>query len=182
MMHTYIALLRGINVSGQKKIKMAELRQQLADLGLEDVRTYIQSGNIVFKSAETNYKVLEEKIKAKIKKDYGFDVPVLVRKAADFQAAIDRNPYLKDENKDPKQIYFTFLSTPPSPERIKVMEEKNYDPELYTIDSTMIYLYVPNGYGRTKLSNNLFEQKLKVEATSRNLRTVRTLLDMANEA
>jgi len=179
-MNTYIALLRGINVSGQKKIKMADLRNQLAELGFEDVQTYIQSGNIIFKFPETEHQVLEEKIADKIAADYGFQVPVLVKKAADFQQALERNPYLKDEKNDPKQIYFTFLSTPPSAERIKVLEEKKYDPELYTIDSTTIYLYVPNGYGRTKLNNNLFEQKLKVQATTRNLKTVRKLVELGS--
>ena len=179
-MHTYIALLRGINVSGQKKIKMAELRTQLTELGFENVQTYIQSGNILFHFPETEHEILEKKIADKISADYGFEVPVLVKKATDFQEALDRNPYLKDENNDPKRIYFTFLATAPSVEQIKVLEEKNYEPELYTIDSKNIYLYVPKGYGRTKLSNNLFEQKLKVQATTRNLKTVKKLIELAN--
>jgi len=109
-MKTYIALLRGINVSGQKKIKMADLRAYLEELDFQNIRTYIQSGNIVFDSVSTSTRLLENQIKAKIKQKYGFEVPTMVKVPADFKNAIAYNPYQSDKNKDPKRVYLTFLA------------------------------------------------------------------------
>ncbi len=176
-MPTYIALLRGINVSGQKKIKMADLKSHLEEIGFENVQTYIQSGNVLFESDESSIDKLENRIIDKIKEKYGWDVPTLVKTATDFQRALDNNPYVND--KEDQKVYFVFLKEEPAPEHVDKLAQTDYSPELYTIDGKNIYLYPANGFGKAKLNNNLFEAKLKVQATTRNLKTVRTLLEMA---
>jgi len=180
-MTTYIALLRGINVSGKKKIKMADLRSHLAELNLQNIKTYIQSGNILFKSAETNQAVLEQQIKNKIEEKYGFDVPVMVKLATDFQRVIENNPFAKDESNDIKCMHITFLGSVPVQEQIDHLATYNYPSEEYVLEDKDIYFYAPNGYGRAKMTNNFFEKKLKVRATTRNWKTVNKLFVMANE-
>ena len=180
-MITYIALLRGINVSGKKKIKMADLRSHLEELKFKNIKTYIQSGNILFKSTETNQAVLEQQIKDKIEKKYGFDVPVMVKLATDFQRVIENNPFIKDEANDIKCMHITFLGSLPTQEQIDHLATYNYPSEEYLLENKDIYFYAPNGYGRAKMNNNFFEKKLKVRATTRNWKTVNKLLVMANE-
>ncbi len=179
-MHTYIALLRGINVSGQKKIKMAELRQQLAELNIGNIATYIQSGNIVFTSAETNASALEEAIHQLIVKHYGFEVPVLVLTPQQLQQAIAAHPWPGDELRTTKS-YFTFLFETPTPEGIAALEAFDLGDDEWVLKGTTLYAYFPNGAGRSKMSNNLVERKLKVTATARNWNTVHKLVAMAEE-
>jgi uncharacterized protein (DUF1697 family) len=178
-MPSYIALLRGINVSGQKKIKMADLRVHLADLDYQNIRTYIQSGNIVFETTQSDLQKLEKQIRSKIDEQYGFDVPTLVKTAAELEHVLTHNPFLNQEDIDPKRLYFTFLSDTPAPDRVEHLKTYDYSPEQYILEGKDIYFYCPQGYGRAKMNNNFFEQKLKVQATTRNLKTTRILWEMA---
>lgn len=179
-MKTYIAILRGINVSGQKKIKMADLRALLDELGFKEVQTYIQSGNIVFQYPETSENSLEKMIEENIQAHYDFQVPTLVRSPEEFQYVVENNPFLQDPEKDINRQYITFLAEKPAGERIEALREVNYEPEEYVIDGRLIFLYSPKGYGRAKMNNNFFEKKLKVSATTRNWKTVNKLLEMTN--
>ena len=179
-MKKYIAMLRGINVSGQKMIKMTDLKTLLTDLGLKQVETYIQSGNIVFQYQYQPERTLEKMIEDKIQDHYGFQVPTMVRTPDAFQYVVDHNPFLKDTDKDTKRQYITFLSEKPAEEQIKALETVNYEPEEYVLDERTIFFYSPNSYGRAKMNNNFFEKKLKVKATTRNWRTVNKLLEMTN--
>ena len=181
-MQPYIAMLRGINVSGQKKIKMADLRELLTKAGLKEVQTYIQSGNVIFKHKPVESQVLENTIEEAIKSHYGFDVPVFVKTPADLEKALAENPYLKDETIDPARLCFTFLSDEPRDEHIEKLASYNYAPEEYVLDGTMLYFHSPGGFAKAKMSNNFFEQKLKVNATSRNAKTVKKLLGMAGNS
>ena len=169
---TYIAILRGINVSGSKKLPMNELRDLLEKLGLQEVQTYIQSGNVVFKSSETDQKKIGEQITNAIKKAYDYDVPVLVKTIAEWKTAMANNPFM---DKDSSKQAITFLAETPQ-ETIIAIDSK--DDEFKIIDSE-VYLYCPNGFGRSKLTNNLFERKLKTQATTRNWKTIHKLLEMA---
>lgn len=178
-MNTYITLLRGINVSGQKLIKMIELKSHFEELGFSDIQTYIQSGNIVFKSSENSVSKLEGLIEAKIKEKYGWDVPTMVKKKEELEYALANNPRAHDET-DPKLVFFTFLDQEPSNEDIAKLAEKDYPDEEYIIDGTCIYFHPKNGAGKAKMNNNLFENKLKVRATTRNLRTVIKLIEMGS--
>lgn len=173
-MEKYIVLLRGINVSGKNKLPMAELRDLLNHLDFKNVETYIQSGNIILESNETKSDVcalIKEKIFAK----YGYDVPVIVRTIPELKIAIDNYPFsLVNE----KIVAFTFLD---KKTEITEIEFKNLGDDLYKIQNDMVYLYCPNGFGKSKITNNLFERKLKVKATTRNLRTTLKLLELATK-
>ncbi len=179
-MNVYIALLRGINVSGQKKIKMADLRALLEEAGLLEVKTYIQSGNIIFKSPQTSREVLANLIHQAIKAHYGFEVPVLVLESIDLESAVAGYPWTDKEDRTPQQTYFTFLESQPEPDLLAALDPNPYPPDEYLIEGRIIYSYYPNGAGRSKMTNNYFERKLKVKATSRNWRTTNKLIEMAN--
>jgi len=178
-MKKFIALLRGINVSGQKKIKMSDLKLLFEDLGFENVKTYIQSGNVIFSSKEKSVKKLESKISLGIKNKYRFDVPVLVINPDEIEYVLKNNPFIK-KKKATEKLYVTFLADIPSSEKIEKLETKNYSPEEYIIDGKFIFLFFPKGAGKAKLNNNLFENKLKLTATSRNWNTIKTLLELVN--
>ncbi len=176
-----IALLRGINVSGQKLIKMADLRTHLAELKFKNIQTYIQSGNIVFESESMSSNVLETVIHDKIQEKYGFEVPTLVKTPGDFIEAIKKNPFAKEAEAEPKHVFITFLSDIPDPSKVEKLKEVDYSPERYVIDGDMIFFFSPNGYGRAKMNNNFFENKLKIDATTRNWKTVNVLLEMSSQ-
>lgn len=176
-MNTYIALLRGINVSGQKKIPMAELRDLLSGVGLENVQTYIQSGNVLFQSSEENLQKLELKIHQAIASHFGFDVPVLVLSPEILQNIFDGCPFSEEKKKN---SYFTFLYDTPKQEAINEVADLNFPNEEFAISSNCIFFYSATGYGRAKCSNNFFERKLKVTATARNYKTMVKLLNWTN--
>jgi len=177
-MKKYVALLRGINVSGQKLIKMADLKTQLEDLEFINVQTYIQSGNIVFDSKENDVGNLEGLIHSKILDHYGFEVPVIVKAREEMEGIVRNNPFVNEVQEDPKRLYITFLSEAPSVDRVNKIKTLDYSPEQWILKGTDIYLFAPNGYGKAKMNNNFFENKLKVNATTRNWKTVNILYDM----
>jgi uncharacterized protein (DUF1697 family) len=177
MANTYIALLRGINVSGHKKIKMTDLKALFEELGFSNVRTYIQSGNVVFESNSVTD--LESKIAGKIREQYGFEVSVICRTAAEIESVINRNPYAEMVDFAPEKLYLTFLAEVPQPDKLEAIKAFTFEPEQYTISGQEVYVYCQNGYGNTKLENLFFEKKLKVTATTRNWRTVNKLVDMS---
>ncbi|UZR97027.1 DUF1697 domain-containing protein [Chondrinema litorale] len=175
----YIALLRGINVSGQKKIKMAELKTMFIDLKLDKVQTYIQSGNVIFESNEKDSLLLAEKIKAKILDTFGFDVDVFVYNKEDFAKRVNASPF-KDEAIE--SLYFTFLSEQPKEIPTEKIEKAKKESESIHFDGDTIYLCYKEGYGKSKVTNNFFEQKLKLKATTRNWKTSQKLLEMIKQA
>lgn len=178
-MEKFIALLRGINVSGQKKIKMADLKNLFEDLSFKNVQTYIQSGNILFTSKSSNKKAIRTKIENKILDKFGYKVDVILKTPDEFKLAIKSNPFFKDKKKNSERIYFTFLSEKPLTANVQSLKEIDYPPEQFMFDDDVIYLFFPNGYGRAKLNNNFFEKKLRVNATTRNYRTVETLITLS---
>ncbi len=176
-MKTLICLLRGINVSGQKKILMKDLKLSFDKWRFKNVRTYIQSGNIVFNS-EMASKHTADIIKKGIMSDFGFDVSVLVLTPDELKNAIDNNPYSLSSH-DPKFLGLTFLQSPSKPEHIKALEAIPQTQDSFIIKDKVVYLYVPYGFGKTKFTNQFFEKKLATPATSRNWKTVNTLYEMA---
>ncbi len=178
-MNTYIVMLRGINVSGQKKIKMADLKAHLEDIGFTNVQTYIQSGNVVFSHEKLPQKTIEKLIGEKILAEYGWDVPVMAKNPDEFEYLLMNNPFLKD--KDTERLYITFLSDEPNSERQEYLKSFDYSPEEYILDGKFIYFYAPNGYGKATMNNNFFENKLKVSATTRNWKTVNVLFELATK-
>ncbi|MCI4667373.1 MAG: DUF1697 domain-containing protein [Bacteroidia bacterium] len=178
-MKTFIALLRGINVSGQKKIKMAELREQLGELGYQSLKTYIQSGNIVFKASLEDERMLEKQIKEKIFEHYQFDVQVMVLSLEDWEIAYKEIPFDAQKIDNHKILAVSFLSDIPNKEYLDEIADFKWKEDEFIIIGKRIYVYTPGGYGKTKLDNNFFERKLKVRATTRNWRTTLKLLEMA---
>jgi uncharacterized protein (DUF1697 family) len=177
-MHTYISILRGINVSGQKKIIMADLVKLYEDLGFTDVKTYIQSGNVVFNSTKkVSNSMLVKQIETKINEIYGFLVPVIIRTVDDLSKIIASNPF---KNETSENLYITFLSNLPNSNHLENLTELNYLLDEFIVIEKEIYLNV-SSYGTTKLSNSFFENKLKVTATTRNWNTVNKLLAISTE-
>lgn len=178
-MAKFIALLRGINVSGQKKIKMIELKDLFKNLNFHDVETYIQSGNVLFSTNSPNQKSIQDKIERGIEKTFGYNVQVILKTPDELGTALKKNPFLKNKKKDTEKLYYSFLSEKPSKENLKKLKDIDYSPEEYFIDNDRIFLFFPDGYGKAKMNINLFEKKLEIFATSRNHRTVETLFKMA---
>lgn len=179
-MQTYISILRGINVSGQKKILMTDLTKLYEDLGFKDVKSYIQSGNVLFKSSKSlKKKDICDKIQKAIRKQYNFEVPVQILSLDELKAIIESNPFIKQKNIDLEKLHVTFLSESPNPEHLQKTQALDFSPEKFLIKDNAIYLYCPVGYGNSKLSNNFFESKLKVIATTRNWKTVNKLAELA---
>lgn len=177
-MKTYIALLRGINVSGQKLIKMADLRNSLESAGFKGAKTYIQSGNLILKSAEKEAQVVEEQVKSLILKDFGFDVPTFVTTADYLEETVKHNPFPDVEI---KKLFVSYLSEAPDQARVAALKAQDFSPEEYMIDGKRIYLHAALGAAKSKLSNNYFESKLKVKATMRNWNTTNKLIALARE-
>lgn len=177
-MTVYISLLRGINVSGHKKVKMADLRALYEGLGLEKVKSYVQSGNVVFQS-DTDATTLVTQIQDSIAATFGFTTDVLVYSLEDWRAIIDASPYRDDADKDPKRLLVTLLAEPPDLQRVQGLGEVRSGRDEYHIRDKAIYLYCPDGYGHSKLSNTFWESKLKVRATTRNWNSMNKLLELA---
>jgi uncharacterized protein (DUF1697 family) len=180
-MRTFISMLRGINVSGQKNIRMAELKSLYQSLGLLNVETYVQSGNVIFESAERNVSKLAALIEAQIAQSFGYAVSVFIRDTKDFQRIVTGNPFLTERDEDPTKLHVTFLYGLPSKSQLRNLDVPKDTTDEFVVKGKEIFLYCPNGYGRTKLSNNFFEKKLGMPATTRNWKTVNALHQMANE-
>ena len=178
-METYISILRGINVSGHKKIQMDDLKALFENLKFKNVTTYIQSGNVIFKASKQCDEVLTKKIEDAIYSKYNFEVPVINRSVEEVRNIIAANPLLKDSNIDAEKLHVTFLEEVPGKTKVDSIKNIDYSPDKFIIIGKEIFLYCPDGYGITKLSNNFFENKLKVSATTRNWKTVNKLLELA---
>ena len=175
-MKTYIALLRGINVSGQKKIKMADLRNALEKSNFKTVKTYVQSGNIVFDSEELDSAILEERIQDVILTHFGFEVPTMVITGSKIEAILLANPYVN--RTEERNVYFVLLKQSPAKDVIEAFNQLDFVNEDFHITDACVYLCCKKGYGNAKLNNNFVERKLKVQATTRNLRTLNKLVEM----
>ncbi|CAN7530620.1 DUF1697 domain-containing protein [Rhizobium sp. LjRoot254] len=176
MNQTYIALLRGINVGG-KVLKMADLRQAVAGLGFEDVKTYLQSGNMVFRAPKASNAELAERIASAIKAHKAMDVKIMVRSVREWDHVITDNPYLQAEEK-PKTVHAFILDDQPGKDRIAILRTKDAGSEEWTIVGDALYLHTPEGLGQSVLGN-IIERTLKVPMTARNWNTVKALMALA---
>ena len=177
-MPVYIALLRGINVSGHKIVKMERLRAACAALGFTEVKTYVQSGNVIFASPDRSLVALAKRIERKILEEFGFSVPVFLTTVKELEGVIHRNPFSQKPGIDPTKLHVTFLSGDPPPTALGILSPLAAGPEQLKVLGREIHLYCPNGYGNTKLSNTNIEKKLSVGATTRNWKTINTLLEL----
>ena len=180
VMNHYISLLHGINVGGQRRIRMEELRALYESLNFNNVRTYLQSGNVIFDSHKSSISGLTNTIETAIEQTFGFSVTTLIRTKKEFYNLIESNPFLDECNGDITRLHVTFLSDTPSSSSVIEIKEVDCGSDQLFISGKEIHLYCPNGYGRTKLSNSFFERKLGMSATTRNWKTVTTLFDLSD--
>jgi uncharacterized protein (DUF1697 family) len=178
-MNTYIALLRGINVGGRNTLPMKELVVLLEAIGCRNVRTYIQSGNVVLQSENKSSSDLSKQIGFSVKKYHGFEPHVLLLQLKEFERAIAENPFSEAES-DPKALHFGFLDSVPSEPDLDKLETLKTTSEQFQLVDKVFYLHAPDGVGRSKLAASS-EKSLGVSMTDRNWRTVCKIRDMAKE-
>ncbi|WP_242155747.1 DUF1697 domain-containing protein [Aestuariivivens sediminis] len=177
-MNTYIALLRGINVSGQKKIPMSVLRELWSSLGFQKVRTYIQSGNVCFQCMEDDSEALKIKIQDAIKSEFHFEVPVLLKTPQALDQIFNACPFVDNEKTN---SYFILLYHKPDQILVDELLRFSSAEERFVITEQCIYFYSSLGYGKSKFNTNFFERKLNVTATARNYKTMLKLLSLSAE-
>ncbi len=173
---THVALLRGINVSGKNILPMKDLARMFADAGCTDVRTYIQSGNVIF-GAPAGAAGIADAIKAKIEKRFGYKIPVIIRTSQQLRKTILENPFLATAP-DQKWLHVYFLAAAPGARAIATLDPNRSAPDAFQVRGQEIYLHLPNGMGRSKLTNAYFDSKLSTICTARNWATVLKLSEM----
>lgn len=177
----YIAMLRGINVSGHKIVRMQDLRELCAMLGFRSITTYLQSGNIVFLDEKKPSFSLSKSIGEAIHHEFGFAVPVFVKTSQEMKGVIEGNPFLRKRGIDRSKLHVTFLSEAAPQSAPKNLEGLSSKRDRFCVGGQQIYLYCPDGYGNTKFSNTALEKVLCVAATTRNWKTVSTLYEIASK-
>lgn len=178
-MKTYIALFRGINVGGRNSLPMKELVALLENLGLQNVRTYIQSGNVVFRSSDDNAAELSSTIRAAINERHGFEPHLLLLGLDELEKAMESNPFPEAEA-EPRTLHLGFLTAAPASPDLEALEGLRKESERFHLDGNVFYLHAPDGVGRSKLAANV-ERLLGVAMTDRNWRTVTKIMAMARE-
>jgi uncharacterized protein (DUF1697 family) len=178
-MAVIVAMLRGVNLAGHNMIKMEALRALCESLGLRDAQTYVQSGNVVFRTKERNLAALAKRMEDAIERSFGFRPDVIFRTTSELRDVITRNPFGKRRGIDPSKLLVTFLSSDPSAEAREQVLRLETDPEELHIDGREVYIYFPNGVARPKLSWVAIAKKLGTCGTGRNWNSVTKLLEMA---
>jgi len=176
-MKTYIALFRGINVGGNNIIPMKDLVKIFEGMGFTDVKTYIQSGNVVFRSASLKKDKTAKEISLRISKSHGFVPKVIILEISELKKAIDKNPFQTSEG---TALHFFFLESQPEKPDLKALSEAKIKSEEFKLVQNIFYLFAPDGIGRSKLAN-IVEKKLGVPATARNWNTISKLIGMAEQ-
>lgn len=176
-MISYIAFLRGINVGGHKKILMADLKMLFEKMGFKNVRTYIQSGNVVFQSKKDNLGEIADRIRLQILEQYDFEVPILIKTHKELQTIFNKCPFSQEKM---EKSYFTLLFASPSKELIHNINKVNCPNEEFVVTRTCIYFYCSTGYARVKCNSKFFEKELNVITTSRNYRTMMKLIELTS--
>jgi len=180
-MPVIVAMLRGVNVGGHNKIEMEALRALCESLELRDAQTYVQSGNVVFRTKERNLGALARRMEDAIEQSFGFRPAVIVRTTSELRNVIARNPFSKRRGIEPGKLLVTFLASDPTVEARDQTLQIKTDPEEMRIDGREVYIYFPNGMGRTKLSWPMIGKMLGTSGTGRNWNSVIKLLEMAEK-
>jgi uncharacterized protein (DUF1697 family) len=180
-MTVIISMLRGVNVGGHNKIKMEALRALYESLKLKDAQTYVQSGNVIFATDERDIARLAKRIEDGIERKFGFRPSVILRTAAEMRDVIARNPFAKRRGIEPSKLLVTFLASDPDAEAREKVRQVKCDPEELRIEGRELYIYFPNGMGRSKLPWAGFGKALKTPGTGRNWNSVTKMLEMAEK-
>lgn len=167
-------------MAGHNKIKMADLLALYKKLGFKDSETFIQSGNVIFSNPE-NIPVpgIASKIEEAIRKKFGYSIPVIIRTPEEFREIIAINPFTGEQNYNPERLAVIFLYKKPEEAQIEKVKNIEYPPDKFKIAGKEIFIYCPDGFGRSKIYTGFFENKMKVTGTGRNWNTVNTLLEIA---
>jgi len=173
-----VGLLRGVNVGKHNRVRMAELRRVIEELGYEDVRTLLQSGNVVFTTSDAA-SAAETKLRAAVKQELGLDVVILVRTRAELAAAVERNP-LAEHASDPKRHLVVFLEAKPAARALDGVDAAEYERERFALHGRELYMWLPDGIYPAKLPKVLTDKRLGVASTARNWATVEKLLALAD--
>jgi uncharacterized protein (DUF1697 family) len=176
-MEQFIAIIRGINVGGHNRVNMQVLRESLTKKKLQDVQTYIQSGNIVFRSEHDAAEDCAAIIRAVLKQKFDADVPVIVRTATQWRQTLKKNPFLGDTD-DHTKLLVTFLPEKPAAADLKALSKIQFPHDEFKVVGADIYLHCKNGYGRTDISATFFEKHLGMTNTTRNWRSVQKVAEM----
>jgi uncharacterized protein (DUF1697 family) len=178
-MPAVISLLRGVNVGGHHKIKMEELRELYESLGLRRAQTYVQSGNVVFRTDARVFTRLSSRIADALEQRFAFRPGVILRTAADLRSVIAANPFASRRDLDPRRLLVQFLAgEPPADARERILRIES-EPEELRLAGRELYIYYPNGMARPKVAWTVIERILQTPCTGRNWNTVRKLLEMA---
>jgi uncharacterized protein (DUF1697 family) len=178
---SYVALLRGINVGGRAKVAMDDLRKVFVGLGHTEAKTYIQSGNVIFRAPTADVSQLVGDIERRIAQDLGMTLTVLLRTEAELAQVMADNPFVRS-GADESKLHVTFLVDIPEGQRASGLETPAREPDQLSLVGREVYLYSPNGYGRTKLNNAFIEKRLGLAATTRGWKTVTKLRELAASA
>ncbi|MBU3676602.1 MAG: DUF1697 domain-containing protein [Chitinophagaceae bacterium] len=171
-MSTHIALLRGINVGGNRLIKMDALKALFINHGFTDVKTYIQSGNVIFNGniMDVNHTTIQ--LEQAIQTKFGVEVPVMIKTIEQWENIIQQNPFVQEHGVDEKNLHVTLLGNKPTPASLKILPTSPVNGDAFSLIDETIYLHCQNPYHQTKLSNAFFEKTLGVKATTRNWKTI----------
>jgi uncharacterized protein (DUF1697 family) len=180
-MAVIISMLRGINVGGHNKIKMEALRALYESLKLRDTQTYVQSGNVVFRTDERDMPRLAKRIEDGIERKFGFRPDAILRTSAEMREVIAKNPFAKRRGIEPGKLLVSFLASDPGAESREKVRQMKCDPEELRIEGREIYIYFPNGMGRSKLPWAALDKTLKTPVTGRNWNSVTKMLEMAEK-
>jgi len=181
-MITYAAFLRGVNMTGHNTIRMAELSDMVRKLGFSDAETYIQSGNVIFNySGKQDEASLTSVIEAGIKERFGHNVRAMLRSLPELRSLTRKNPYLNEDKFDSARMAVLMLHEEPDENQILKVKDVDYPPDKFKISGKEIFIFCPNGFGKTKLYTNFFENKMKVTGTARNWKTMLTILEMCEK-
>lgn len=179
---TYITLLRGVNMTGHNSIKMTDLTVLYRKLGFSDAETYIQSGNVILRCTDDlQVSVISGKIEKAIFDKFNYTVPVMVRSVKEMKEILTSNPFITEKKFDPSKMAVIFLYEQVSEIQIQKVINIDYPPDKFKIMGKEIFIWCPNGFGRTKLYTNFFEKKMGVTGTARNWKTVTTILQIAEK-
>ena len=179
-MTTYIALLRGVNVGGHKKIAMADLRALLTRMGFEDPQSLLQSGNLVFRSKPQSTGTLEQVLEAETKKRLSLETRFMVRTATEWQSVISRNPFPQEAERDPGHLVVMFFKSAPEPRAVKALQSAITGSEIIRTHGRQGYIIYPDGTGRSRLTHALIESTLDTKGTGRNWNTVLKLFRLTS--
>lgn len=178
-MPIYIAMLRGINVGAHKRMKMEKLRASCEALGCQQVKTYIQSGNVVLQAEKLSASSLTRKIEERILADFGFSSDVILRSREEMQKIVKGNPLLKEEGIDTSKLHVVFLSEAAAPSAVKKLEALTLEPDRVRHSGKEIYFYFPNGVSGSSLWKHNLDRELSITGTMRNWNTVNKVYQMA---